>query len=170
MSREDGTMDYYLKTPVSFPVGGRLEEFSHLHFNEYKNGSRKAHFKIRKVIASLLGYFEKNAKHNQSDVKKDVKVESEVDAMSEALTIGFDMADGVDADEFLTAFEDMVIKNGLCLVDGKHVIKDAWNDINEDEQLEIAVKYVCFFGIGLLSALTDGSAGASTSHSQAKAL
>ena len=184
MSHIDGTMEYRLKKPVQYSKDGQFVDAEYLEFSEYSGPHRKEYFKLRQFITSVVLTVEKAAEGRS---KKDVAAEPQkpiadqtedehsvsADDLAAVVGLGFQMDSSVDTEAFVETFRSMVCnaKKPLCKLDGVTNIRpETWDGMHPDDQFDAAVKYCCFFGIGLGGISVSGRNTATTQPTQVKAL
>lgn len=186
MSHIDGTMEYGLKRPVKYSKSGDFVEATFLEFKEFSGKHRKQYLKLKKVIERAMvsaqsslkdvaqsdGYAEHRASKGldeQSDGDRELDAKEAYDFINACLSFSPD----ADLDDFVDTFRQMVCnpEAPLCKIDGEVNIKpEVFNDMHPDDQLDAALRYCGFFGIGLGFLKGNGSNSATTRHTQAKAL
>jgi hypothetical protein len=183
MSHIDGTMEYRLKHPVKYSKDGNFVEAEYLEFSEYSGPHRKEYFRLRQTITAVIMAVEKIAEGRKKDddatPQKPLADQSEeehgasADDLATVVGLGFSLDSGVDIDAFVETFKAMVCnsKKPLCKMDGAiNMRAETWDDMHPDDQFDAAVKYCCFFGIGLAGARANGQNTSTTRPMQVKAL
>ena len=184
MSHIDGTMEYRLRKPVRYSRDGNFVDAEYLEFSEYSGPHRKEYFKLRQFITSVIMAVEKTAegrksKDAQPEPQKPIADQSEeehaatADDLAAVIGLGFQVDCSVDVEAFVETFRSMVCnaKKPLCKLDGAVNIRaETWDEMHPDDQFDAAVKYCCFFGIGLGGVIESGRNTSTTPPTQVKAL
>ena len=186
MSHIDGTMEYALKRPVKYSKGGDFIDATFLELGEFSSKHRKHYLKLKKMIERAMisaqsslkdvaqsdGYADHRARKGldeQSEEDRELDAKEAYDFINACISFSPDL----DLEDFVTVFAEMVCKPEapLCKIDGEVNIKpEVFADMHPDDQLDLALRYCGFFGIGLAFLKGDGSNSATTRHTQAKAL
>lgn len=183
MSHIDGSMEYPLEHTVKYSSDGQFVDAVFLEFAEYSGPHRKEYFKLKQTITSVFMAVQKfsEGRKDVAEAKEQKALSDKTDAEQSAdandlfdlVSFGMSLDATIDIEEFVETFKAMVCnaRKPLCKIDGKTNIRaETWDGMHPDDQLNAAVRYCCFFGIGLGKIIGDGRNTATTSHTQVKAL
>lgn len=186
MSHVDGTFEFHLSRPIRYSKGGEFVEGALLEFSEYSGAHRKHYLKLQKAVNAAMvsaqkslkelqsseGYAEHRERKGLADATED-DVQMDAEEKYSFISTCFNFADCVDDNDFVDTFRDMVCgdKKPLCKIDGEHDLKATlFDDMHPNDQMEAALRYCAFFGIGLAFLSGGGSNTFTTRPTRPKAL
>jgi len=187
MSHKDGVMHFQLKKEIKYSKGGDLVSTAELEFYEFNAAHSRHYMKLKQFVDKAIFSAQKLADGRDSEpsivgskVEKfhetsEEKHNEEADGLAELLSISMSLSDDDDKIyKFTEAFKAMLFHSkahSLCKIDGDMPINENhWNEIHPEDQINIAMKYCAFFGIGLLGSLKEESETVSEQHTEVKEL
>ncbi len=174
MTHIDGTMEFKLRKPFKYSINGEFEDAKFLQLNEPTGKHNKNMRRLSAMVNSVIlavGAQRRDAapvaaqptpiKKAFSELGEDEHMQSSED-LAEMLAASFSMVGDVDMQEdFVEEFRKAVVReceNPICLVMGHDkapFLQFYWENLHYKDQVDLAVKYAAFFGIGYLGDMTE---------------
>ncbi len=176
MSHIDGVMEFKLRKSVRYSIGGQFEEATFLQLNEPSGSHNKNMRRLSAMVnaAMLLAGDKFKAMHEANDgvtqltksMDETPEEEHKTDSNEASQALSFAFAVNGDADkqeDFIEEFHKIIVKQSdkpLCLLEGHDQApfrETHWELMDYQDQIDVALGYAAFFGIGYLGDMMEKS-------------
>ncbi len=172
MSQITGLCPFQLRKPIKYSYNGDFKEAPYLELSEPTGDHSKYMIKLTMIINNVILKVSEKQRERLGDQKQPTPIMEEFDAKSEEdfnkqaeeiqqfLMAGFSLedTDGELTTKFLEEFKNAILieTNSICMIDGTVPLKPVhWGEMSYKDQLDLAMKYCAFFGIGYLGDMME---------------